>query len=65
VGPVKRNLRSAAVGARKKVLRRRRREILKRVCCELCEKKLPGRHGAEQFRPTANAAALRDQDLNS
>jgi hypothetical protein len=62
---VKRNLRSAAVGARKKVLRRRRRELLKSVCCELCEKKLPGRHGTEQLRATANAAALQDQALNS
>jgi hypothetical protein len=62
---VKRNLRSAAVGTRKKVLRRRKRELLKRVCCELCEKKLPGRHGTEQFRPTANSAALRDQAINS
>lgn len=62
---MKRNVRSNIAGARKKALRRRKRELLKRVCCELCEKKLRGRHGTERFRPTANAAALRDQALNS
>lgn len=32
----------------------------------LCEKNLPGRHGvSEKFRPTARAAALRDQLTNS
>lgn len=63
---MKRNLRSAAVGARKKVLRRRNRERMKHVCCERCLRYVPGRFGrAELFRPTSNAAALRDQDLNS
>lgn len=59
---MKRNLRSAAVGARKKALRRRKRERWEHVCCERCLRHVPGRHGrAERFRPTARAAALRDQ----
>lgn len=63
---MKRNLRSAAVGARKKALRRRNRERARWMCCMRCEKNLPGRHGvSEKFRPTANAAALRDQAINS
>lgn len=63
---MKRNVRSAAVGARKKALRRRNRERSRWMCCMLCEKQLPGRHGeAEKFRPTARAAALRDQLINS
>jgi hypothetical protein len=63
---VKRNLRSAAVGARKKALRRRNRERMKYVCCELCLRHVRGRFGrAQHFRPTARAAALRDQLDNS
>lgn len=63
---MKRNLRSAGVGARKKALRRRNRERMKHVCCELCLRHVPGRFGrAEHFRPTARAAALRDQSINS
>lgn len=68
---MKRNLRSAAVGARKKELRRRHRERMKRVCCERCLSHASGHLGrmaraAEApFRPTARAAALRDQHLNS
>ena len=63
---MKRNLRSAAVGSRKKALRRRRRERMKHVCCELCLRHVPGRLGrAETFRPTARAAALRDQAIHS
>ncbi|MBG0738727.1 hypothetical protein IV500_04750 [Paeniglutamicibacter antarcticus] len=63
---MKRNLRSAADGARRKELRRRKRARMKYVCCELCLRKVPGRLGrAEHFRPTGRAAALRDQALNS
>ena len=63
---MKRNLRSAAVGARKKALRRRNRDRMKRICCERCLRHIPGRFGrAETFRPTARAAALRDQTINS
>lgn len=63
---MKRNVRSAEVGARKKALRRRNRDRMKWVCCELCLRNVPGRHGrAEHFRPTARAAALRDQLINS
>ena len=63
---MKRSLRSAAVGARKKALRRRRRERMKWVCCERCLRHVPGRFGrAEAFRPTSRATALRDQTLNS
>jgi hypothetical protein len=63
---MKRNLRSAAVGARKKALRRRNRDRMKWVCCERCLRHIPGRFGrAETFRPTARATALRDQTINS
>lgn len=63
---MKRNLRSAAVGARKKALRRRKRDRMKLVCCERCLRHVPGRFGrAETFRPTARAAALRDQSVHS
>ncbi|HEX9225343.1 MAG TPA: hypothetical protein VF885_01650 [Arthrobacter sp.] len=63
---MKRDLRSAAVGARKKSLRRRKRERMKYVCCERCLRHVPGRFGrAEHFRPTARSAALRDQLTNS
>ena len=63
---MKRNLRSAAVGARKNALRRRNRERMRYVCCERCLRHVSGRFGrAEHFRPTAHAAALRDQLINS
>lgn len=63
---MKRNLRSTAVDARKKALRRRNRERMRWVCCELCLRHVRGRFGrAETFRPTARVAALRDQAINS
>lgn len=68
---MKRSLRSAAVGARKKALRRRNRDRMKRMCCERCLRNAPGHLGRmgraseAPFRPTARAAALRDQAVNS
>ncbi|ACL42317.1 hypothetical protein Achl_4366 (plasmid) [Pseudarthrobacter chlorophenolicus A6] len=68
---MKRNLRSTAVGARKKALRRQHRERMRRACCEKCMGHIPGRLGRASraaeapFRPTARAVALRDQLINS
>ena len=62
---MKRNIRADRTEARKTVLRRRNRETMKYVCCNRCLKRLPGRHSSDTFRTTDNAAALRDQALNS
>jgi hypothetical protein len=63
---LKPSLRSAAVGARKKASRRRNRERMRWVCCEPWLRHVRGRFGrADDFRPTARAAALRDQAINS
>jgi hypothetical protein len=63
---MKRDVRAMKASAGKKALRRRKRERLRYVCCERCLRHVPGRFGrAEHFRPTAHAAALRDQSINS
>jgi hypothetical protein len=63
---MKRNPRSVVAGRVKTMLRRRKRELWSRVCCELCLRNVPGRFGrTETCRTTANATALRDQALNS
>ena len=63
---MKRDLRAKKAAAGKKALRRRKRERMKHVCCELCLRHVPGRLGrAERFRPTARVAALRDQAMHS
>jgi len=63
---VKRDVRAIKAAPGKKVLRRRKRERMSRVCCEMCLRNVPGQLGrAEHFRPTARSAALRDQAANS